>query len=153
NDLWIADRNFCTLGFLGGLTQAQAAFVIRQHGTLKGQPLGERRSVGRSDTGVVFEQQVGFHHNDRALRLRRVSVVLEQRTRDGDTEIHVLTNLPAGVTDGVRVAELYRKRWTIENRFYELAMTLNCEPDTLAYPKAALFAFCLGLGSVQRGGV
>ena len=45
----------------------------------------------------------------------------------------------------MRVAELYRNRWAIENRFYELAMTLNCEPDTLAYPPAALLAFCLGL--------
>lgn len=145
NDLWIADRNFCTLGFLATLANAQAAFVIRQHGTLKGQLLGERRCVGRCDTGAVYEQEVEFHHKDRTLRLRRVSVVLDQSTRDGDTEIHVLTNLPADVADGVRVAELYRKRWTIENRFYELATTLNCEPDTLAYPKAALFAFCLGL--------
>lgn len=144
-DLWIADRNFCTLGFLAGLANAQAAFVIRQHGTLKGQLLGERRFVGRSDTGTVFEQEVEFHHEGQALRLRRVSVVLDKPTRDGDTEIHVLTNLPVEAADGVRVAELYRKRWTIENRFYELATTLNCEPDTLAYPQAALFAFCLGL--------
>lgn len=145
DDLWIADRNFCTLGFLAGLAKARAAFVIRQHGTLKGQLLGVRRFVGRSDTGCVFEQEVEFHHEDRALRLRRVSVVLDKPTRDGDTEIHVLTNLPVEAADGVRVAELYRKRWTIENRFYELATTLNCEPDALAYPPAALFAFCLGL--------
>ena len=71
-------------------------------------------------------------------------MVLDRPTRDGDTEIHVLTNLPVTVTS-VRVAELYLKRWLIETRFYELATTLNCEPDTLAYPPAALFAFCLGL--------
>lgn len=145
NDLWIADRNFCTLGFLAGLAKAQAAFVIRQHGTLKGQLLGKRRFVGRSDTGEVYEQQVEFVHKGQTLRLRRVTVVLDKPTREGDTEIAVLTNLPVEVADGVRVAELYLKRWTIENRFYELATTLNCEPDTLAYPKAALFAFCLAL--------
>lgn len=145
NDLWIADRNFCTLGFLADLTSAQAAFVIRQHGTLQGQLLGERHGVGRSDTGCVSEQEVEFGHEGQTLRWRRVSVALDKPTRDGDTEIHVLTNLPAEVVDGVRVAQLYQKRWTIEQRFYELAMTLNCEPDTLAYPKAALFAFCLGL--------
>jgi hypothetical protein len=145
NDLWIADRNFCTLGFLAALAKARAAFVIRQHGTLKGQLLGELRSVGRSDTGEVFEQEVEFSHQGQTLRLRRVSVVLEEPTREGDSEIHVLTNLPGEAAGGVRVSQLYQKRWTIENRFYELAMTLNCEPDTLAYPKAALFAFCLGL--------
>ena len=36
-------------------------------------------------------------------------------------------------------------RWRIENRFYEVTQTLECEPKTLGYPKAALFAFCLAL--------
>lgn len=143
-DLWIADRNFCTLGFLTAVQNAQAAFVIRQHGTLKGALLGDRCSVGRCETGQVYEQEVEFRYRDQTLRLRRVSVILDRPTRDGDAEIHVLTNLPADVA-GVRVAEVYLKRWLIEARFYELAMTLNCEPDTLAYPPAALFAFCLGL--------
>ncbi len=40
---------------------------------------------------------------------------------------------------------MYRKRWTIETRFYEVTQTLDCEPNTLGYPKAALFAFCLAL--------
>jgi hypothetical protein len=35
--------------------------------------------------------------------------------------------------------------WTIEGRFYEVTQTLHCEPNTLGYPKAALFAFCLAL--------
>lgn len=144
-DLWIADRNFATLGFLAGLAGAGAAFVIRQHGTLKGDLVGARRPAGRSGTGAVSEQGVAFEHDGRPLLLRRVTVVLDRPTRDGDTEVHVLTNLPAGEVDGVRVAELYLERWTIENRFYEVAQTLNCEPTTLAYPEAALFAFCLAL--------
>jgi hypothetical protein len=144
-DLWIADRNFCTLGFLAGLIEAQAAFVIRQHGTLKGRLVGTRQFVGRSETGAVYEQAVEFDHQGQTLRLRRVTVVLDKPTRDGDPEIHVLTNLPASVADGVCVADLYRQRWTIEKRFYEVTQTLNCEPNTLAYPKAALFAFCLAL--------
>ena len=144
-DLWIADRNFATLGFFAGLTAAGAAFVVRQPGTLKGQLLGDRRPVGRSETGAVYEQDVAFERHGRVLRLRRVSVALDKPTRGGETEVHVLTNLPAGDADGVRVAELYRQRWTIEARFYEVAQTLNCEPTTLAYPQAALFAFCLAL--------
>jgi hypothetical protein len=144
NDLWIADRNFCTLKFLTGIITAKAAFVIRQHGSLVGQLVGDRRYVGRSPTGEVYEQEVTFAHEGQILRLRRVSVVLDKPTRDGDKEIHILTNLPAAV-DGIVIAALYQKRWTIEGRFYEMAQTLDCEPNTLAYPKAALFAFCLGL--------
>jgi len=43
------------------------------------------------------------------------------------------------------VAEVYRKRWTIEGLFFEASAVLSCEIDTLCYPRAALFAFCLGL--------
>jgi len=79
------------------------------------------------------------------LVVRRITVALDQPTREGDTEIHVLTNLPADKVSAVRVAEVYRKRWTIEGLFFEAAQTLSCAIDTLCYPKAALFAFCLGL--------
>jgi hypothetical protein len=144
-DLWIADRNFCTLGFLFGLAAAGAALVIRQHGNLKGRPLGERRFRGHTDSGKVYEQTLELRQADRTLRLRRITLVLDQPTRDGDGEIHVLTNLPGREADAAAVAQLYRRRWTIEGRFYEVTQTLDCEPNTLGYPKAALFAFCLAL--------
>jgi hypothetical protein len=144
-DLWIADRNFCTLGFLFGLRRAKAAFVIRQHGQVTGRLVGTRRYVGRSDTGAVYEQNIELRYQGRAKKFRRVTVVLDQPTRDGDTEIHILTNLAKKRATAVVVAELYRRRWTIEGLFLEVAQTLNAEPQTLAYPKAALFAFCLGL--------
>src|SRR6516164_6467223 len=35
NDLWRADRNFCTLPFLFGIARRQACFLIRQHGTVQ----------------------------------------------------------------------------------------------------------------------
>jgi IS4 transposase len=38
---------------------------------------------------------------------------LNEPTRNGETEIHVLTNLPKTIF-ARRVAELYQKRWTIE---------------------------------------
>src|SRR4029077_8131656 len=79
------------------------------------------------------------------LVVRRVTVELDQPTRDGDTEIHILTNLPLKDAPAVKVAELYRRRWTIEGLFLEVEQTLACEVKTLAYPKAALFAFCVGL--------
>lgn len=144
-DLWIADRNFCTLKFLFRIHQARAAFVIRQHGQLEGRLVGKRRYVGRTDTGVVYEQNIELSYEGRVKKFRRITVVLDKPTRDGDTEIHILTNLSRKKATALVVAELYRRRWTIEGLFLAMAETLNAEPQTLAYPKAALFAFCLAL--------
>lgn len=145
-DVWVADRNFCTLGLLGAVLARGGSFVLRQHGNVQGELLGQRRSKGRCETGWVYEQRLRLRgEEDQVIEVRRITVVLDQPTRDGDTEIHILTNLPARKVPAVRVAEVYRKRWTIEGLFFEVAQTLSCEIDTLCYPKAALFAFCLGL--------
>lgn len=81
-DLWIADRNFCTLGFLFGLHWRGAAFVIRQHGLLPWQALNDLVFVGESETGAVFEQSVQLIFNDTLkVRLRRIVVKLNQPTR------------------------------------------------------------------------
>jgi IS4 transposase len=55
--------------------------------------------------------------------LRRITIRLKTATRDGDKEIHVLTNLPSKVS-AVRVASLYRQRWTLEQAFNELTTHL-----------------------------
>lgn len=145
-DLWVADRNFCTLGFLLAIRQRQGFFAIRQHAGLPGRLVGRWRDRGRCETGRLYEQRWQLHDEEgQVVTLRRITVVLNQPTRDGDTEIHVLTNLPAQEVTTAQVAELDRQRWTIEGLFLELATTLDCEIDTLCYPKAALFAFCLGL--------
>jgi IS4 transposase len=143
--LWIADRNFCTFKFLFGIAAAGAAFCIRQHGALTGELLGKRKAKGRCPTGALYEQKLRLRWAGRVLEVRRVTVVLDQPTTDGDTEIHVLTNLTVRQANTAQVAELYRKRWTIEGRFLEVTQTLACEINTLAYPPAALFAFCLAL--------
>jgi hypothetical protein len=144
-DLWIADSNFCTLKFLFGIDKARARFVIRQHGSLVGRLQGSRKYRGRTNTGRVYEQELELEHEGHKKVVRRITLVLDEPTRDGDTEIHILTNLRKKEATAVQVVELYRKRWTIEGRFYEMAQTLNGEPNTLGYPKAALFAFCLAL--------
>jgi hypothetical protein len=142
-DLWIADRNFCTTGFLFGLARQKAAFVIRQHAaTLRWQRESERKRVGRVEGGTVYEQTLWLEDGaGKVLAVRRVSVVLDEPTRDGETEIHILTNLPARVS-AKRVARLYRDRWGIEHWFLNLTTILRCELNTLPYPKAALFGFC-----------
>jgi hypothetical protein len=55
-----------------------------------------------------------------------------------------LTPLPVAVT-AAAIVELYRGRWDIEGAFQELTVILQCEPNTLGYPPAALFAFCLAV--------
>lgn len=144
DDVWIADRQFCTLKFLASIATKQGFFVIRQHGTLKGQLRDGRVFQGESPTGKVFEQAIDIHVEEQTVRLRRITVELNQPTRDGDGSLHLLTNLPAEVP-AVMVAELYRQRWSIEKLFFEVTTTLTCEVRTLCYPKAALFVFCLAL--------
>ena len=50
------------------------------------------------------------------------------------------SSTPVGV-----VADLYRRRWTIETAFAEMEKVLNGEINSLGYPKAALFSFCMAL--------
>ena len=148
-DLWIDDRNFCTTNFLFGIAGREASFVVRQHAaTLHWEFVGKRRACGRIDTGKVFEQTIRATNDaGEVLVLRRVTVVLDKPTRDGDVEIHLLTNVPAKDARARVIAELYRKRWLIETAFAELEEALNGEVNTLGYPKAALFAFCVALVS------
>lgn len=123
NELWIADRNMCTLGFLFGLQQRQATFVIRQHRGLPYQILPELHPVGTSATGEVFEQPIELVWEDQRIKLRRIVVKLNQPTRAEDSEIAILTSLPATVASAIEVAQLYRNRWTIEEFFQ--SVTLN----------------------------
>ncbi len=145
-ELWIADRNFCTIDFMIGIASRLSRFVIRQHGSLHGQLIGSRKAKGKVCTGRVYEQKMRIvDATGKTLKLRRITVKLKEATRDGDTEIHLLTNLPMEDASASKVADLYAKRWTIETMFQELTETLTCEINALGYPKAALFGFCLAL--------
>jgi hypothetical protein len=145
-DLWIADRNFCTLGFLFGLHWRGASFVIRQHGLLPWQGLHPLVSVGHSETGEVLEQSIQLIFNETLkMTLRRIVVRLVQPTHDGDTEIALLCNLPITTVDALQIAALYQKRWRIERLFQVLEQCFRGEINTLAYPRAALFGFGMAL--------
>ena len=98
------------------------------------------------ETGRVFEQTLRATNDaGEVLFLRRVTVVLDKPTRDGDTELHLLTNVPVKHARARVVADLYRRRWTIETAFAEMEKVLNGEINALGYPKAALFSFCMAL--------
>src|SRR5262245_61541641 len=94
DDVWVADRNFCTLGLLWGILGRGGFFVVRQHGQLQGELLGQRTCKGRCETGWVYEQRLRLRNErGQVIEVRRITVVLDQPTREGDAEIHILTNL------------------------------------------------------------
>jgi hypothetical protein len=147
-EVWIDDRNFCTTDFVFGIQSHKAYFIVRQHaGNLQWEELGGWTCCGRCATGEVDEQPVRLWADDgREIVCRRVKLRLDQPTRDGDTELYILTNLPKSVK-AVAVATAYRQRWTIEVGFQKLATVLESEIDTLAYPEAALFGFAVDVAA------
>ena len=144
--VWIADRNFCTRQFLSGIAQKGGYFIIRQHQSLPVEEISSLEKGGASETGGVFEQQVQITNtNGSTLRLRRVVIDLNQPTRHGDREVALLTHLPHSVADAETITQLYLRRWNIERMFQVITDTFNCELNTLGYPKAALFVFCVAI--------
>jgi len=145
-DLWMQDRNFCPCAFLCEIDQRGACFITRPHEGLPFEPVNILRSVGRMETGHVAEQRVQVRDAQGSTHLfRRIRVKLDQATRDGDRGLYILTNLPLRKASATRVARLYRKRWTLETAFQHLEAYFHSEINTLGYPKAALFGFCLAL--------
>lgn len=143
-DVVVADRHFCIVAFLAGIAARKAQFAIRQHGRLQGVLRGKRRRIGRGGSGMVSEQALRLSADPQALVVRRVTVELDEPTRDGATAIHILTNLPAAV-DAKTVAEIYRLRWEEETAFHRLQMTLTCELASVGHPRAALLLFCMAM--------
>jgi hypothetical protein len=148
-DCIMADRNFCTLGFLFGIARRGAFFVIRHHAAnVVGQPHGPRRGVGHDAKGqALYEQALCLAEPDTGATLvvRRITVQLHTPTREGETELHILTNLPVTEASAALISALYADRWTIETACQPLTVDLACEVDTLGYLKAALFGFCVAL--------
>lgn len=144
-ELWIADRNFCTTGILAAWHRRIAMFVVREHGSSPNpKPLEKLREVGRAETGTIHEQEVEIEDEKGAIRLRRIEVHLDKPTEDGETVIRLLSNLPA-TQMAQEVAELYRRRWTIERMFQWLEAVLHSEVRTLGHPRAALLAFAVAI--------
>jgi IS4 transposase len=145
-DLWIQDRNFCTRGFLCAIDTRGAFFITRQHEGLPYEIVSALRPVGRIETGQVAEQRIRvWNAHGEAHVLRRIRVKLDQATRDGDRLLYLVTNVPPRKASARRIARLYRKRWTLETAFQHLEAYFHSEINTLGYPKAALFGFCLAL--------
>lgn len=148
--LWIADRNFCTLAFLRGIAKKNAYFVIRQPAAVAGFAVGRRSRWVRVEGGEVCERHLRVPDPDPPEAVsffRQIVMRLDQPTRDGETRITILTNLPAEAADATTLAVLYRGRWTLETVFQVLTEALCCEIESLGYPRAALFGFCVALAA------
>lgn len=144
--LWIADRNFCTLKFMYGIAAKGGVFVIRHHHQLHGTEKGKLRKIGTSETGIIYENKLVLpKYEGQQMTVRRVLVHLYEPTRDKEVEVVLLTNLPREDADAVAVSELYRTRWKIETAFGHMTVAMNCEIKPLCYPKAALFCFASAL--------
>jgi hypothetical protein len=126
------------------LHEKGAAFLIRRHGSsLCARPLGPAHPAGEEGgrklseaTLEVFEKETG-----RRLLVRQITL---HRPKNKEGDVVLLTTLPQTIS-AQRIAELYRERWTIERAFWDLTVNLGCEIDTLCYPKAALWGFCVAL--------
>ncbi len=145
-ELWLADRNFCIVEYICAIDDKEAHIVFRQHGNLPYTELGKERAAGKIETGKVFEQPiVVIDKHGKAHPFRRIRVLLKEKTRDGDKEIFIISNLPKQAAGAKKIANIYRGRWTIETSFQELEKWFNSEINTLGYPPAALFGFCVAL--------
>jgi hypothetical protein len=147
NDCVIADRNFCTTKFLFGIAARKGYFVVRQHGSnLSWKLIGEAREAGKDSQGRQLQEQnieLTNAASGESMTVRRITIPLVKPNAEGETALYVLTNLPPEKADACFVADLYARRWTIEEAFQQLTDDLRTEIDTLAYPQAALFGFCL----------
>ena len=95
-ELWLADRNFCTSTILLGWHQAQASFIVREHGR-SSPPLassGPWVDAARIETGQVREQRIDLKSGLQGWR--RIELQLDQPTEASDTVIRLWT-LPAAV--------------------------------------------------------
>jgi len=145
HNLFVADRHFSTTEILFSIIAKRAFFVIRQHENLRWRPLKPARSLGRVDTGEVWEQPIEVEDTNtgECQRMRRIILTLDTPTDEGDTEIVLLSNLER--VCALRICELYRERWTIERHFALVKTVLHGEVESLGHPRAALFAMGMAL--------
>jgi hypothetical protein len=145
-DVLIMDRHFCVRSHLFALAEQGAGFICRHHQQLPYDALGQAKSAGATPGGTLREQYIQVSMDDAApAKWRCITLTLNKRTRDGDREIVMLTNVPKSAASAKSISELYRHRWNIETMFQQLEAYLQSEIETLGYPQAALFGFCVAL--------
>src|SRR5436305_1487486 len=106
---------------------------------------GVEGPFGWVETGEVWEQPIEVEETEHGQRrrLRRIILVLDIPTEEGDTEIVLLSNL-RGICP-LRICRLYRDRWRIERHFALVKTVLRGEIEGLGRPRAAIFAMGMAL--------
>jgi hypothetical protein len=118
-DLFVMDRFYSTTPVMQAIRRRGACFLIRaDERNLRCEAVGRRRYRGRVASGKVYEQTLQIEDTQTGERffVRRITLLLDQPTEDGETEVWLLTNLPPKVCC-LRIVELYRERWTLERHF------------------------------------
>ncbi len=128
------------------VNKKKAVFVIRRHRLLPIEHCSEEKFAGENGSGKIYERKISLSSSNNEIYTSRIIVVkLNRKTRNNDSEIHLVTNIPEETADAFTVAEIYKKRWGIETAFQRLEAHFNGEISSLGYPKAAIFGFCLAL--------
>ncbi|MEB0119788.1 IS4 family transposase [Pseudomonas sp. CCI1.2] len=136
--LWMADRLYCTLPVMQACEEVGASFIIRQPSKYPRLiQEGEWQEPVPVKTGTVREQMIelkGGHC------WRRIELTLQTSTDSGDSVMWFWSNLPESIS-AEQIADLYRRRWSIERMFQRLESVLDSEIESLGSPRAALLGF------------
>lgn len=153
-ELWIADRNFATAVFMLQVNANGSRFLVRRHAANgRIRELGPWRPVSVGETGAIHERPgVVEGQQGETLPVRLIQIRLDKKTRDGESVLELVTDLPAEVS-AETIAAAYRQRWRIETAFAQLDQVFEGEIATLAQPRAALLAFSLALVAFNTLGV
>lgn len=148
--VWLGDRNFCIRSFLFRIHRAQSTFLIRWHAS--SCPYEEITALhpARGSQQGAMEHAVWLRdaHSGEWLQVRRIVLPLSQPTRNGDTQLILVTDLPDSI-GADELCDRYRERWQIEVHFQRLTQQLNCEPPALNHPRAALFSFAMSVAAAN----
>ena len=120
NSIIIFDRGYCNSKVIDLLCECNIKFVIRS----KEQYYAELHSFNEKKTAYVSGRQFS-----RERRLTRYTV----NTETG--KMYLLTNLDDSRIDNAKaMKELYRLRWGVEGKYYELKNRINIETVTSVTP-------------------
>ena len=143
DDLIMADRLYCTYNMIDMLTEREAKFLIRHHGSIPIDIDGHKKNAcGRCETGKVTYKQIELKDQR---TVTAIVITRDKPLKSGKSQVVLFTNLLVSKELAVSLANLYLKRWKVEEAFRQLTEYLSCEVRTLGYPRAALFAYSLAV--------
>lgn len=139
----LADRLYCTRKLIEGWMDRGVYVLLRESPHFVFDGAEERKLISESTEGQVYEQRVWWGAENKRRFVRRVEIVLNQPTVDGDRSIFLICTVPNHIA-APTLASTYRTRWTIEKMFAQLEKCFASEMPSLPRPSAALFVFSVG---------